>query len=75
MENFFARSFTVYDTKLDTGSIIPGGYVLAAIFSSAAEASEVLAKYRADTKRYDVRPSGAQAIADAAMEIAEAMPA
>ena len=67
---FSNRCYTVYDEALDTGEIIPGGYVLAAVFASKTEADAVLEKYRADS-RYDVRPSGVGAVTEAALEILE----
>lgn len=67
---YWGRAYTVYDAKLETGNLIPGGYIIAAVYASEDEADAALVKYRADN-RYDVRPSGAQAIAEAAMEIAE----
>lgn len=72
MENtYWNRAYTVYDTNLEVGAIMPGGYIIAAVFSTVEEADQVLSRYRADTGRYDVRPSGAAAIAEAAMEIAK----
>jgi hypothetical protein len=63
-------AYTVYDCQLDTGDLLTGGYIVAAVFESAEAATVGLAKYRANPSRYDVRPSGAAAIADAAMQIA-----
>lgn len=59
------RAFTVYDKQLDTGNLIPGGYIIATVYADAAQAAAALAPYRAD-RRYDVRPIGAQAILKAA---------
>ena len=73
MENFFDRSFTVYDSMLDTGESLNGGYIVAAVFASKADADAAMAPYLADRRRYDVRPSGAQAVAEAAAEIAMRM--
>jgi CHASE1-domain containing sensor protein len=67
---FSNRCYTVYDAELDAGEIIPGGYVLAAVFASKTEADAVLEKYRADN-RYDVRPSGVGAVTEAALEMLE----
>ena len=70
MANFFDCSFTVYDADLNTGEAITGGYILAAVFADKAQADSVLTQYRGDRKRYDVRPSGAGAVAEAALQIA-----
>lgn len=39
MKNFFDRSFTVYDSMLDTGEILNGGYIVAAVFASKADST------------------------------------
>ena len=48
MENFFDRSFTVYDSMLDTGEILNGGYIVAAVFASKADADAFLG-HRSDS--------------------------
>lgn len=69
-KKYWDCAYTVYDSHLDTGDLVNGGMILAAVFASSDEADSILAKYRADN-RYDVRPSGAGAIGDAAMQIAK----
>ena len=71
MENeYWDRAYTVYDDQLETGNIIPGGFIVAAVFANKTDADAAMSKYRENRKRYDVRPSGAAAIAAAAFEIA-----
>lgn len=65
-----AIGYTVYDAELDTGNLIPGGYIVAFAVASQADADTLLASYRADRKRYDVRPSTMGAVAEVAMQIA-----
>lgn len=70
-DNYWCRAYTVYDAQFDNGEQkLPGGYILAAVFESGAQAETVLAPYRADPQRYDVRPSGTEAIRQVAIEIA-----
>ena len=69
-DEYLDRAYTVYDAELETDSLMPGGFIVAAVFANKADADEAMAKYRANRKRYDVRPSGAGAIAAAALEMA-----
>ena len=54
------RAFTVYDKLLDTGNLIPGGYIIAAVYPDEAQATAALAHFSAE-RRYDVRPMGSRA--------------
>ena len=72
MENeYLERAYTVYDEQLETGNMLLGGFIVAAVFANKTDADAAMSKYRENRKRYDVRPSGAGAIAAAALEIAQ----
>lgn len=62
--------YTVYDADYDNGGLIPGGYVAAIVVETQADADLLLARYRAEPKRYDVRPCTIGAVAHVAQEIA-----